>query len=339
MFGTEEDLSAALGYLAADRPFAPDFDRVEKRARQLRRRRVAARLAGGAGVLAVVAAAGLAVGGGSGAPGEEPAAARPSVTVPGSDGPATPLLQLVDYLAAERRPAGDATLIRRDQRLADGRRVRVFDLFADNGDYYFAGTRGALPARVKAHRTEGGDLYRRELAAARFAATGDLHIARQRMASAPDPAAAVDPIGPGVTPGDPGPAVTPGDPGPGATSGDPAGAAARKPGGRHPVNRTDNWVWGNSLDALCAGAGDPMVRAGVLRLLSTMPEVTVGRGAAGDRATLTLTAGAPAFAPGTTESLTLDASTGEPIRFVGHGVTITYTVTRVRLDRVARGNP
>ena len=61
------------------------------------------------------------------------------------------------------------------------------------------------------------------------------------------------------------------------------------------VSPEDDYIWENSLDALTAGAGKPQVRAGVLRILSTLPEVTVTRTTPGGQPTLTQRAGAPAL--------------------------------------------
>jgi hypothetical protein len=105
----------------------------------------------------------------------------------------------------------------------------------------------------------------------------------------------------------------------------------------------DNEIWENSLDALQAGAGQPEVRAGVLRLLSTLPEVTVRSADVNGEATLTLTAGAPALPPDYQETLTINGSTGVPIGFAGGvpghrpDVTATYRVSRVTVAAIAAG--
>jgi hypothetical protein len=54
----------------------------------------------------------------------------------------------------------------------------------------------------------------------------------------------------------------------------------------------DNYVWEDCEDALIAGSGNPQVRAGVLRLVSALPGITVTRGTFDGQPTLTLTAGA-----------------------------------------------
>ena len=105
----------------------------------------------------------------------------------------------------------------------------------------------------------------------------------------------------------------------------------------------DNWAWENSLDALIAGSGQPQVRAGVLRILATLPGVTVTSGTTGGQPTLVLTSGAAETGAGYTEQLTINASTGVPVSFVGGSsvaqpaATVTYQVTRVTLSDVSRG--
>jgi hypothetical protein len=93
------------------------------------------------------------------------------------------------------------------------------------------------------------------------------------------------------------------------------------------------------MDALSAGAGRPAVRAGVLHLLATIDSITVTEATDRGRAVLVLTCALPL---GTyTESLTVDANTGMPIRFVGAdrgkapSVTITYDVSRVTVADIA----
>jgi hypothetical protein len=81
----------------------------------------------------------------------------------------------------------------------------------------------------------------------------------------------------------------------------------------------------------------------VLRLLSTVPEVTVTNTTTGSQPALTLTAGAPAFPANYQEALTINAQTGIPIAFVGGApgqtpdVTITFQVSRVTLSDIAAG--
>ncbi|MFI5898302.1 hypothetical protein ACIA5D_50310 [Actinoplanes sp. NPDC051513] len=234
-----------------------------------------------------------------------------------------PVVRLVGHLTTLTQTEGDATLISRSQAYTDGKKVDDWDLYADNGDYFFARTRAGLPARVKEGRSqmdkadEAG--RKRAVAAARLAAKGDLNEARKRMARAYH------------TGDDPAPFESPGAVRPLSE----ADKIKRKVSGATgvPVNGTDNWVWNNSMDALREGAGDPAVRAGVLRLLDQMPEIAIEEGSLDGRKVLTLTAGAPAVS--SPESVVVDAESGMPVKYTDASVTTTYTVSRVTLADVA----
>ena len=96
------------------------------------------------------------------------------------------------------------------------------------------------------------------------------------------------------------------------------------------------------MDALTAGSSNPKVRAGVLRLYSTLPEVTVTHTVVEGQQALTLTASAPALPAGYTETLNINAATGVPLTFEGGergkpDVTVTYTSTRVTVADVEAG--
>jgi hypothetical protein len=83
--------------------------------------------------------------------------------------------------------------------------------------------------------------------------------------------------------------------------------------------------------------------SGLLRILSTLPEVTVTSTTTGGQATLTLRAGAPAMPGSYQEALVIGAKTGIPVTFTGgvpgHApdVTVTYQVTGVTLADIAAG--
>jgi hypothetical protein len=328
-YDTEDRLSAALNGIVGERPYTPDLQQIESRGRKLRRRRLAWRASAG-GTFAVAAVAAVAVatsGGGIQAPAPDLAAQRPAPAGTAQD---APLVQLVGYLTTADAPTGDATLVLRDQVFSDGSKIDVWDLHADNGDYYFAKTRSAIPAQVKGkHLQQGGAERRKAVAAATYAAKGDLNEARKQMAFADLPA------NPKVKPTLEAPGATPSSP--------PLSAEAKKlkkiKGNYHPINTTDNWVWNNSLNALRDGAGSPMVRAGVLRLLGQMPEVKVKKGTLHGQPVLTLAAGplATTVEDGSDEVLTVNADNGLPIRYAAEGFTINYTVTRVTIADVAKG--
>ncbi|HEX3780786.1 MAG TPA: hypothetical protein VHX38_14055 [Pseudonocardiaceae bacterium] len=315
---TEQRLADAFRDLVEDQPFTPDTSAIERLARQSRRR---ARITQGgitAGVFALTAVVAV---GAAGAIGSRPTGTpqaggahpnTPSPTSPSTSKPVgSPLVALAADLANEPRPTGDATLVERDQAYPNGPSIDGWDLYTDDGRYFYASKEAGLPAQIKAGDNQGDGVFAREVAAAIYAVNGDLNTARYRMAWAPQPT-------------------------------DTAPASASKDTTNHGVTLNDNYIWENSQDALIAGSGNPQVRAGVLRLLSTLPEVTVTDTTLDGQSALTLTAGAGAVMPGYQEALTINADTGVPLKFVGGlpsdvGVTVTYASTRVTLAAIEAG--
>lgn len=235
----------------------------------------------------------------------------------------SPLVRLAAYVSASPAPAGDATLVARTTTTNSGNSVTVYDLYADNGEYFFSPTESGLAGQVSADNNLAGGLFAREIAAAKLAATGDVQTAAQDMADAPDPDHTISPT----------------------QTASPADLAAKQAatGIAQVGSLYDNWVWENSQDALIAGSGDPQVRAGVLQILATLPGVAVTNGTSGGQPTLVLSAGSPELGSGYTEQMTINADTGVPIQFVGGppgGVTATidYTVSRVTLANLASGS-
>jgi hypothetical protein len=230
----------------------------------------------------------------------------------GSTDAQSPLVTLAAYLAAEPAPKGDATLVERETGTA---RITVWDLYADDGRYFFSPTEAGLPAQVKKNNSQGDGIFGREVAAAIYAVKGDLDTAKLKMASAP---------GPGTF------------------------ASAQN---------EDDWVFEDSEDALIAGAGNPQVRAGVLRLVSALPGITVTDGTVDGQPTLTLADSerggstspkyGPKYDPKTAkwsyeEAITINANTGIPLGIasgtVGHVTPgVRYVVTRVSLADIAAG--
>lgn len=308
----ERRLSEAMQDIVASQPFVPDPVAIQRRGRILQRRATTVRIAG-TGVAAAVVAGAV---GATVLPGAVSGQSTHPVAQPATTGTAAqqpPLVQLAADLQAAPKPSGDATLIERDQNYTTGEHVVVWDLYGDNDTYYFAKTRDGMPAQVAGHKSQGEGIFGREVAAAEFAATGDLNAARAKMADAA---------------GDPGSTRISG-------SGDKA--------------LIDNWVWEDSLDALNAGAGNPTVRAGVVRLVSTLSEVTVTKTSTSGQPTLTLTNTDTAITKGPksssayTEKLIINADTGVPVAFHGGvdpknpGINVTYDVSRVTLADVAAG--
>jgi hypothetical protein len=339
---TEQQLGAAFCDLVAEQPFTPDMSDIERRGRQARRRdRIAL---GGIGVAAAaVAAVGVASAvpsaptGTAQAVGAHPAAragavhpthAGPPSAPTGSPDAQQPLATLANVLVAEPKPAGDATLVERATGAPGQASIKVWDLYADDGRYFFSRTEAGLPAQVSEDNNQGDGMFGREIAAATYAATGDLGTAVLKMAWAPD------------------------------TTPVPAWLSAQVKNISVGGLQIDNYVWESSEDALVAGSGNPQVRAGVLRLVSALPGITVTHGTVDGQPTLTLTAGAAelgntvsgidnadpkaATGPAYQEAITINADTGIPLEIAGGpagkvDVTVTYVVTRVSLADIADG--
>jgi hypothetical protein len=341
---TEQHLGAAFRDLVAEQPFTPDVSAIEHRVRQARRRHRIARGGIGAGVVAVAAVAAVGVAsavpsgpaGPAQAGGAHPAtrasAAHPantgaSASSTGSTDTQRPLVTLAAYLAAEPAPKGDATLEERETGVPGKASIDVWDLYADDGRYFFSHTEAGLPAQVKENNSQGEGIFAREIAAATYAATADdLDAAALKMAWSPD------------------------------TTPVPAWLSAQVKDIPTGGTQIDNYIWENSEDALVAGSGNPQVRAGVLRLVSVLPGITVTDGKVDGQPTLTLTAGAAEVGysginttnpklpagPAYHEAITINADTGVPLSIAGGAagqtpVTTTYVVTRVNLADIAAG--
>lgn len=238
-----------------------------------------------------------------------------------SSGPAfaSPLVRLAANVITSAPPVGDATLV---ARTTAG--VTVYDLYTDSGQYFFSPTESGLSSQVSTNNDQADGLYVREIAAAKLATSGNVETAAQDMDNAAND--------PNQSVGSPPPAIS------ARIAADKAAAANLQS-----ANLFDSWVWEDSLGAMIAGSGDPQVRAGVLQILATLPDVTVSSSTSGGQTTDVLTAGAAEEGPGYSEQLTINATTGIPVSFVG-GVpgetpltTVNYQVSRVTTSDVVAG--
>jgi hypothetical protein len=241
-------------------------------------------------------------GGGTSAADVSPSAGAPPAAVQPAGTETAPLVHLAAFVAAAPAPVGDATLVARK---TNG--VTVYDLYGDNGQYFFSRAKSGLAGEVSARHDRADGLFAREIAAAKLAATGDVQKAAQDLANAPDPSRVSRPED-----------------------------AVRS---AHEASLYANWVWGNAQDALIAGSGDPQIRAGVLRILATLPDVTVTNGTSGGQPTLVLTAGETELGIGYTEQLTINADTGVPIRFAGGATGEPSTTVHYKVSRVTLADP
>jgi hypothetical protein len=341
---SEQELGAAFRDLVAEQPFTPDVPAIVDGARRARRRDRLTRGGIGVGVAAVAAVAAVAVanavpsaptgtaqagggthpaaraGGGHAATKATGAHRAKTGASAGSAKAPQPLVTLVANLVADPAPKGDATLVERETGAPGQASINVWDLYTDTGRYFFSRTEAGLPAQVKENNNQGDGVFAREIAAATYAATGNLDTAALKMAGAPNS----------------GPV--------------PAWLSAQLKNISAGGLQIDNYVWEGCEDALVAGSGNPQVRAGVLRLVSALPDITVTKGTADGQPTLTLAAGGGEFGGvgpqgGTAtyqEAITVNADTGIALKIVGGtpgqvDVTVSYVVTRVSLADIAAG--
>lgn len=265
-----------------------------------------------------------------------PPTATATATTPTAMNPL--LAQLAaDIKVQQVKLPGNATMeIRNQSPTSDKLGDNGVDLYTDSGTYYWALSESMLPQVIAEGQDVGQGQFKRDIAAALYAVNGDIGTARQRMSianlipGAPQNTAqanqdmiaklkAIDKQrGIPYTPPKP---LTP----------------AQK------QEQTDNLIWMNATDALTAAPGNPQVRAGVLRLMATMPKVEVTQTTTAGQPTLTLADSWPLLAdPGLVESLVINASTGFPIamfnRDPGQPLNVTYYhTTRVTLANIEAG--
>jgi len=306
-------------------PQAPPVPEVAL-VRDRRRRTLGARgKAGiGAGIAAVAAAAAVVL-----ATTSAPPPAAPARSVPQAPAAASKLVTLAALIKASHgSPPGNASLVI-DKQVNGGKLMQVvYALYTDSGKMYLGSDKKSLTAAVADHANLADFTNAREIAAARYAASGNLATARVRMVDAlPNDFflsyAARKKIWE-------------------------KGAAARQalmrekgiktplkmPTGKAMQYDIDNSLWTASTIALSWGGGDPKIREGVLRLLSTLPEVTVANSTAGGQPTLTITAGPALFGDSGDQVLTVSARTGIPISSVESGGGLPTAVETNQVSRV-----
>jgi hypothetical protein len=211
------------------------------------------------------------------------------------------------------------------------------DLYTDSGQYFYATTESGLPSAIQSNDDVGGGVNAREVAAALYAVNGNLTTAREMMANAPFPGGVQPSVQTQLAQFK---AQEPFLKAEGIVLPTPTAASIAA----HEKSSMDNYIWMDSIDAFAEGAGNAQVRAGILRILSTLSEVTVTNTTTNGLPTLTVTASAPALPPNYQEALTIDAATGVPVSFVGGtpgqvpSVTMHYQISRVTMSDMATGN-
>jgi hypothetical protein len=286
----------------------------------------------GAGVAAVAAAAAVML-----ATTPAPRSAAPASTVAQAPAPTSKLVTLAALIKSSNDSPlpGDASLVISKQ-VNGGKLMQVlYALYTDDGKMYTGDDRQTLMAAVAGNANQADGTNAREIAAARDAATGNLAAARVKMINALPNCYAVGLSGSAQKKAQ--------------AACWAAGAASRsqlmkekgiktplkQPTGQALQDDINSTLWTAATIGLNWGGGDPQIREGVLRLLSTIPQVTVANSTTGGQPTLTITAGPALFGDGSDQVLTVSARTGIPVSSVESGGGLATAVETNRVSRVS----
>jgi hypothetical protein len=259
-----------------------------------------------------------------------PAAATSGKAAAGKAAAGSPLVSLAAYIKASARPAGDAWLVISTQVNGTKTMQVLYTLYTDSGAIYEGYDVNGIKYAIAHHQDQsssGG--YAPVVKAAALAASESPAQGRTTMLE---------------TVGDPLFGLSPAAQ---RTVWDKEQAAAQqiikeKGGKQKPrpyspqaVQQSLNGtLWAFSAEALTDGDGNPQVREGVLRLLSTIPGVSVAQSTTNGEATLTITAGPEVFNGDGSEVLTVDAKTGMLVKDVSNTVGIPVAYTTYQSSRV-----
>jgi hypothetical protein len=252
----------------------------------------------------------------------------------------SPLISLVSSITASSSTLpGDASLVIRTQTIGERPSEVSYNLYTDSGEFYGGDSMKTLRQAISRRENNASGITGRTVAAARYAVKGGLETARKQMVNA-----SPNYLGLGLSAADRQKLWDRAKVEQGETyKAKGIKFPAHPPTGKRLQALTGNHIWNNGIEAMTAGGGDPQVRAGVLRLLSTVPEVTVKKSTTGGQATLTLTAGSALFLGGSPQVLTINAETGMPIKSAFAAAddlpssVSTFKVSRLTLDSIKTG--
>ncbi|XVV00951.1 hypothetical protein ACQPW3_26465 [Actinosynnema sp. CA-248983] len=285
------------------------------------------------GAAAVAAAVVLATTGGSvpTGPSTSTEAAAPPVVE-------SPLVELASQVKAAATLPGDSSLVIGTKTAPDGTPHVHYTLYTDTGRIFKGGSAQSLAASVAKNDDQAQPYDVRVMAAARQAANGDVEQARVAMVTA-----ATNALGVGLSPAEAEKAWADAQ----AEIRDKVPTPRPRPTGKELESLISNHLWSNTTYALFVGAANAEVRAGVLKLLATIEEVTVGTTDVDGRRALTITTSPDVLGGHASAVLTIDADNGLPIRdevFPAENsptpskyAVVTYKSSRVTLADVVAG--
>jgi hypothetical protein len=256
----------------------------------------------------------------------------------------SPLVKLASAVKAGPALTGDSSLVIGTKMPADLPSYTYYSVYTDRGQIFTGDSVETLAKSVARNEDQATPYHAKVMAAAREAANGDVEKARFAMITA-----ANNVTGLGMS----------------DAEADKAWADAQaktaeefrkygkpftprpRPTGKELENFRNNHLWSNATSALFAGAANAEIRAGVLKLMATIKEATVGETEVDGQRALTITA-APEIVGGDASAVvTINADNGLPIRdetFPAknsphpskYGV-VKYKASRVNLADVAAG--
>ncbi|WP_245848556.1 hypothetical protein [Lentzea kentuckyensis] len=257
------------------------------------------------GAAAVAAAVVMGTTGGSVPAGPSPQAVAPPVVE-------SPLVKLASEVKAAAALPGDSSLVIGTKTAPDGSPYVYYTVYSDTGQIFKGDSAQTLAASVAKNDDQARPFDAKVMAAARQAANGDVEKARIAMITA-----AGNALGLGMSPADADKAWADARAEVAETfrrAGKPVPEPKPRPTGTELENLINNHLWSNTTYALFVGAANVEVRAGVLKLLATIKEVTVGEAEVDGQRALTISTTPEILGGDASDVLSINADNGLPIR-------------------------
>jgi hypothetical protein len=257
----------------------------------------------------------------------------------------SPLVKLASDIRAAAQP-GDSSLVITTKPAPDGGKPHpVYTLYTDKGQIFIGDSVQTLKDCAVKNDDQATEYHAKTMAAARLAATGDVEKAKFAMTTVNG-----NPWGLGLSPAEAEKVW--------AESwartaeqlrklGKEVPASKPRPTGAALDNLVNNHLWSNTTSTLFNGAANADVRAGVLKLLATMKDVSIAKTVVGGQAALTLTADPAILGGDGSQVLTINADNGLPIssevfpakdsKTPSKHTVVTYQSSRVNLADVLAG--
>lgn len=257
----------------------------------------------------------------------------------------SPLVKLASEIKAAAALTGDSSLIIGTKTAPDGSPYVYYTVYTDKGQVFKGDSAKTLGASAAKNEDQARPFDAKVMAAARQAANGDVEKARVAMVTA-----AGNALGLGLSPAEADKAWADAQAEVDETfrkAGKEVLPPRPRPTGKDLENRIGNHLWSNATYALFVGAANAEIRAGVLKLLATIKEATVGETDVDGQRALTIGASPDILGGHASAKLTINADNGLPIRdetFPAENspspskyAVVTYKSSRVNLADVAAG--